>query len=154
MRRRNLACSRVPSLCRSWVGSFVDRSHRCEENHFIQVFERKQTCRKQLWTLDGRTVGRAADGARPPSDREHGAAGLRTFTYTNPLRGQSSRLSTQRNRHGAFKPKPRYARFRLVINKQINVCEIRALNVAHGVTKEGQRCIRRRWCKTACQNIF
>jgi len=67
VRRRNFACRRAPSMCRTTAaGSFVDRSYRCEENqHCIQVFERKQTCRKQFRTLDGWTVGRAVDGARP-----------------------------------------------------------------------------------------
>jgi len=45
--RRNLACSRMPSVCRSWVGSYVDRGHHWEGNeHFIQFTEGKQntTC--------------------------------------------------------------------------------------------------------------
>jgi len=89
MQWRNFACLRTWTF----AGSYVDRGHRWEENQrFLQVFERKQTCREQFWTLDGRTVGRrtvgrAADGARPPSGREPGAAKLQTFTYSNPLRG-------------------------------------------------------------------
>jgi len=62
-----------------------------------------------LWTVSqsaAQTVGCTADGARLPSSREHGAVGLRTFTYSNPLRGQSLRRSTQHDRHGAFNPKP------------------------------------------------
>ena len=59
-------------------------------------------------------VSRAADGARPASGRKHGTAWLRTFTYSNPLRGQSPRRSAQHDKHGAFKPKPSEARFWLV----------------------------------------
>jgi len=55
------------------------------------------------------------------------AAGLRTFTYSTPLRiykAQTKRAaqyifmgwSAQRNKHGAFKLKPSEARFQLVIN--------------------------------------
>jgi len=58
---RNLAWRRMSSVCRTTVGSFVDRSHRCEENqHFIQVFECKQTCRKQTRSAIFRTLCRVA----------------------------------------------------------------------------------------------
>jgi len=45
---RNLACRCMLTVCRTRARSFVDRGHRWEENqHFIQVFERKQTRHKQ-----------------------------------------------------------------------------------------------------------
>jgi len=48
VRRRNLACRCKPTVCNTWAGSYVDRSHRCEENqHFSEVVECKQTCCKQ-----------------------------------------------------------------------------------------------------------
>jgi len=61
-------------------------------------------------------VSHAVDSARPRSGQEHGAAGLRTFTDSSPLCGQSPRRSTQRDRYGAgaFKPKPSVAKFWLV----------------------------------------
>jgi len=31
-RRRDFACRRVPTLCLTWAGSFVDGGHRWEEN--------------------------------------------------------------------------------------------------------------------------
>jgi len=44
--------------------------------------------RCRLWTF-GRSAGRTADGARPPSGQRHSAAGWQTFTYSNPLCRQS-----------------------------------------------------------------
>jgi len=105
----------VSSLCRTFAGSYVDRDHCWEENHFIRVFERKQLAinRLGLWTV-GRPCSGAGWAAHWPR-----AVGLRTFTYSNPLRGLSPRRSAKHDRHGAFKPKPSVARFQLVGNNSI-----------------------------------
>ena len=62
------------SVGRTWARSYFDRGCHSEENqHLIQVFERKQTCRKQLPILDGRTVGRVAVGAGSAAQRPRAA---------------------------------------------------------------------------------
>jgi len=83
-------CRHVLSMCRTTTGSYVDRSNHCEENqHFIQVFERKQTCHKQLRALDGRLRSGRCSGpaAQQPRARHSRAMDFRIFqstTWTKP----------------------------------------------------------------------
>jgi len=107
-KQQNFACRCVPSVCRAFAGSYVDKGH-----HILFKF---LNVNKFAVNSFGRwTVGHPAYGARPPSGWEHGAAGLRSFSYSNALCRQSPRRSAQRDRHGAFKPKPSIARFWLAL---------------------------------------
>ena len=110
----------------TFVGSYVDRGHRWEENEHrktVLTLLLLVTQRSQQWTLDLGTS--AAEPSRRPTDRTAAVAGCWQLTYSNPLRRQSPRWSAkhdkcstgwraQRDRHGAFKPKRRFARFQLV----------------------------------------
>ena len=49
VRWRNLACRRLPSMCRTWAGSYFHRGHRCEENETFNL--------RLYIDLDGRSDG-------------------------------------------------------------------------------------------------
>jgi len=66
VRRQNFACGRAPCVCRTWDGSYVDRSHRWEENENFAAAA--ATCCYIIIDLD---VGRVAGlrTARRPTGR-------------------------------------------------------------------------------------
>jgi len=79
VRRQNFSCGRVPCVCRTWAGSYVDSGHRWEE---IKILKHcAYTCCDKSHAAASFDFGRAAGMCRMPATSSKPAATPR-YIYT------------------------------------------------------------------------